>query len=105
MNKFRKKLENQKQVLGKRLDNGPQVNINQQRRSRFFRRNNDKKRQALLKARADQQMKAVVEAIERIDQGVFGRCVECGQQIEANRLAAIPTTTRCWHCQQENPES
>lgn len=103
MNKFRNKLENQKMILSKRLEKEPKTAIIQRRRSRFPRRFNQKLRQMLLFARADQQMKDVVDAIERLDDGVYGQCVVCGEKIEPNRLKALPTTTHCWNCQHETP--
>jgi RNA polymerase-binding transcription factor DksA len=103
MKKFRKKLENQKRMLLKRLGKEPQKTVIQRRHSRFPRRFNQKLRQTLLSARADQQMKDVVDAIERLDDGVFGKCVVCGEKIEPNRLEALPTATHCWSCQQDKP--
>jgi RNA polymerase-binding transcription factor DksA len=101
MKKFRKKLEKQKTILLERLDNEPNRAIMQRRRSMISRRFNQKLRQMLLFARANQQMKAVDDAIERIDQGVYGQCVACGETIDSNRLEVLPTTTYCWRCQQE----
>lgn len=37
-------------------------------------------------------------AIERIDQGAYGRCVRCGAVIGEARLAALPWATTCVHC-------
>jgi RNA polymerase-binding transcription factor DksA len=34
-------------------------------------------------------------ALERIDEGSYGRCEVCGQPIEAERLDALPYTTLC----------
>ena len=101
MKKFRKKLEKQKTVLSKRLEKEPQTAFIQPRRSSFPRRFNQKLRQTLLFARADQQIKAVEDAIERLDDGVYGQCVVCGEKIEPNRLEALPTATHCWSCQHE----
>jgi DnaK suppressor protein len=35
------------------------------------------------------------DALRRIDNGTYGVCLECGRQIEANRLEAIPWTPYC----------
>ena len=40
----------------------------------------------------------VRDALERIDQGAFGTCSECGQDIPAGRLEAIPYTPWCVAC-------
>jgi DnaK suppressor protein len=38
------------------------------------------------------------EALERIEDGSFGICDECGEDIETNRLKARPVATLCIHC-------
>jgi DnaK suppressor protein len=38
------------------------------------------------------------EALRRIDAGTFGRCEECGQQIPAERLDALPYARFCTRC-------
>jgi len=45
-------------------------------------------------------------AIERIDDGVYGICDECGDDIKPQRLEARPVTTLCIACKtrQENHE-
>lgn len=42
---------------------------------------------------------AVTAALHRIDQGTFGRCVECGKSIPKARLNAIPYTAYCVNCE------
>jgi phage/conjugal plasmid C-4 type zinc finger TraR family protein len=36
---------------------------------------------------------------ERIAEGAYGICEECGQRIGEERLAALPEATRCVACQ------
>ena len=38
------------------------------------------------------------EAIGRIDDGSYGKCEECGQEIGLERLRARPVTTLCIDC-------
>lgn len=38
-------------------------------------------------------------ALERIDDGTFGRCRRCGQLIDEARLEALPWATLCIECQ------
>jgi DnaK suppressor protein len=40
----------------------------------------------------------ITAAIERIDRGTYGLCVECDQPIEEARLAALPSATTCFDC-------
>ena len=39
-------------------------------------------------------------ALERIQQGHYGACAECGRPIEAARLAAVPESELCLACQE-----
>jgi len=48
----------------------------------------------------------IKEAIERIENGTFGICEECEEEISEKRLKARPVTTLCIECKkkQENEE-
>jgi len=37
-------------------------------------------------------------ALERIGEGTFGNCEECGQEISKDRLQAIPYARQCMKC-------
>jgi DnaK suppressor protein len=37
----------------------------------------------------------VQAALERLEAGTYGRCIECGQSIPEKRLEAIPWAARC----------
>jgi DnaK suppressor protein len=43
----------------------------------------------------------VREALQRIESGAFGKCAACGQQIESDRLKAIPWTSYCLNDQNQ----
>ncbi|MGC4120207.1 MAG: RNA polymerase-binding protein DksA [Myxococcales bacterium] len=43
----------------------------------------------------------IKEALERIDQGTFGICEDCGQPIEAKRLEVRPVTSQCIECKED----
>jgi RNA polymerase-binding protein DksA len=43
-------------------------------------------------------LELVNEALDRLEQGKFGLCVECGEPIPKPRLQAIPYTRHCIHC-------
>jgi DnaK suppressor protein len=47
---------------------------------------------------AHEQLAAVAEALERIEQGTFGLCASCGRPIAPERLAALPWTSLCIDC-------
>ncbi len=46
-------------------------------------------------------IKKVEEALKRIEDGTFGECQECGDDIELRRLEARPTATLCVSCKEE----
>jgi DnaK suppressor protein len=41
---------------------------------------------------------AIEEALQRIEDGTYGACVECGEQIKKMRLNALPFTPLCIRC-------
>lgn len=45
------------------------------------------------------EVKAIEAALERIDEGVYGDCLDCGGEIPIERLEAYPTAERCTYCQ------
>jgi DnaK suppressor protein len=47
-----------------------------------------------------QELRAVAAALQRIDNGQCGICVDCGENIDVHRLAAMPTAIRCAACQE-----
>jgi RNA polymerase-binding protein DksA len=38
---------------------------------------------------------AIDAALKRIDEGTYGRCERCGQEMEEERLEALPWATLC----------
>lgn len=44
------------------------------------------------------------EALKRIDDGVYGICELCGEDISVKRLEARPVTTCCIECKKEEEE-
>jgi DnaK suppressor protein len=51
-----------------------------------------------LRGREQRLLKKIDEAISRIDNGIFGICDDCGEEIELKRLEARPVTTMCIEC-------
>lgn len=43
-------------------------------------------------------LRQVDAALDRIDEGSFGQCEECGDEIEVARLEAMPYATLCVDC-------
>lgn len=42
----------------------------------------------------------IASALARMDEGIFGKCENCGQDIPSERLEARPTATLCVSCKQ-----
>jgi DnaK suppressor protein len=42
-------------------------------------------------------------ALERLEQGSYGRCEGCGEPIPAERLEVRPAATTCVHCAESRP--
>jgi DnaK suppressor protein len=55
----------------------------------FLLRIRDRERKLLVK---------IQEALKRIDDGTFGTCQECGEEISESRLKARPVATLCVDC-------
>jgi DnaK suppressor protein len=46
-------------------------------------------------------LRAIDEALARIDDGTYGRCARCGQPIAEERLEAVPYATLCIDCKRK----
>lgn len=45
-------------------------------------------------------LKLIEEALDRIGEGSYGECINCGEEISQKRLDAIPWTPHCIRCQE-----
>lgn len=45
------------------------------------------------------ELRAIDDALHRIEDGTYGECMDCGGDIPRARLDAYPTATRCTQCQ------
>lgn len=48
-----------------------------------------------------QQLRMVRQALNRVQDGSFGECVQCGTEIGSKRLEALPWTPYCIDCQEK----
>ncbi|MFA5584791.1 MAG: TraR/DksA C4-type zinc finger protein [Bacteriovoracaceae bacterium] len=53
-----------------------------------------------LKARNAIYHKKVRKSLQKIEDGTFGECEDCGEEISYNRLLARPTADLCIHCKE-----
>jgi DnaK suppressor protein len=51
-----------------------------------------------LEENSENVLSSIESALERIDEGTYGTCVNCGNPIHEDRLAAIPWATHCIGC-------
>ncbi len=63
----------------------------------------DLERRELSNETGDDRRPGILDAIRaamgRLDDGTYGACTSCGEEIEAARLEAIPYAARCLSCQ------
>src|SRR5712691_11148884 len=45
------------------------------------------------------ELRQVEAALQRIDEGTYGKCIDCGGDIPVQRLEVYPTAERCTYCQ------
>jgi RNA polymerase-binding protein DksA len=56
--------------------------------------------------RAEERLLGDVEdALKRMDEGTYGVCRRCGQEIDSARLRAMPMASHCLSCQERADES
>jgi RNA polymerase-binding transcription factor DksA len=49
-----------------------------------------------------EELSDINEALKRILDGTYGKCVDCGNDIPEQRLEVMPSTLRCLACQKQN---
>ena len=51
------------------------------------------------------ELRAIKAALDRIDNGTYGRCAKCGRPISMERLDAVPHAALCMECISEDLRS
>jgi RNA polymerase-binding protein DksA len=54
-----------------------------------------------LEENAEHILHEIEAALKRIEDGTYGQCTNCGKQIPAERLEALPYATLCIDCQRQ----
>jgi DnaK suppressor protein len=52
-----------------------------------------------------QELRDIDAALQRLEDGTYGRCRACGQPIPAGRLEAMPQASRCVPCAEKEEKS
>ncbi len=47
-----------------------------------------------------QEYKRIMQALQKIDDGTYGICIDCGGEISEKRLNSYPNVARCLVCQE-----
>jgi DnaK suppressor protein len=50
---------------------------------------------------SERRLGAILRTFDRLDDGQYGICEECGEQISFERLRVIPTAVHCLECQSQ----
>jgi DnaK suppressor protein len=60
----------------------------------------DRELSLLLTGREKEKLLAINEALEKLKEGTYGICEECGEKITPGRLKVMPLARSCVNCQQ-----
>ena len=61
--------------------------------------------QLALKQTDTKLLRAIEEAIHRMDLGTYGICMDCEEEIKAVRLEAVPWTRVCINCKEKQSKA
>jgi DnaK suppressor protein len=61
----------------------------------------DRQMYHMLGEREREKIKAIDEALEKIEDNIYGRCEECDEKINKERLKILPFAKYCVNCQAE----
>jgi DnaK suppressor protein len=53
---------------------------------------------SIVRERLDDRLNAIEAALHRLEEGTYGRCEGCGQEISLERLEADPAARLCADC-------
>ncbi len=59
----------------------------------------DQERDLTMQVNVENTLQLVNDALARFENGTYGLCLDCGQEIDAARLQAIPYAPLCLSCQ------
>lgn len=101
----RQKLEDERTNLQRRIGTLDQANGRSQNRNLdradLAQSYSRQERDALLAGKEQEQLAQIEAALQKLDEGVYGQCDNCGQQIAAGRLEVLPYASLCIRCQAE----
>jgi len=60
----------------------------------------DREIEVLKLSRSTSTVREIIAALDRVDEGEYGICIACSENISPKRLAALPWAARCIRCQE-----
>ncbi len=91
--KLEELLKGQEEEFTENLSTGDIVDLESQEKENLL--------QFRLKSRDNVYLKKIKLALDRIENGTFGKCTDCGADISLSRLKARPVAEVCIHCKEE----
>src|SRR3982750_169359 len=102
MNKFKKILENKQDELEQIVRNRDAITIEKSADALDEVQHAAERELAIRNLdRESNLLRNVRAALRRIDDGTFGTCVHCEEEISPKRIAAVPWTPFCIDCQEQ----
>jgi len=88
-----------------RRDQGEEVSGSPGDEMDVARSSSDVETHASLIERSEDRLRLIEQALARVDNGTYGTCGECGEDIPLERLKALPFALLCVDCQQKRGRS
>jgi RNA polymerase-binding protein DksA len=63
-----------------------------------------KNKETLLINHVEHQLEDVNQALDRLENGTYGICISCGENIQAARLEIMPSAAFCIECQRNHDQ-
>jgi len=105
LDKIRQKLEEERLSIRQRLGDDEQpngrseiLNLDRADLAQSYAR---QERDAILADQEEEQLAQIETALQKLDEGRYGLCDNCGQQIAPGRLEVLPYANLCIRCQSE----
>src|SRR5580704_3753409 len=97
--------ETYQKIAAFRRDQGQEVLSSPGDEMDVARSTSDVETHASLIERSEDRLRLIDQALARVDNGTYGTCAECGEDIPFERLKALPFALLCVDCQQKRGKS
>lgn len=114
LNQFKKQLEGLRASLGQELQQISEANLKSQRESSgdlsgysyhmadVGTDNFGREMELNIASTGNERLRLIEEALERVEDGSFGKCLSCGADVHLERLKVLPYTRLCIDCARES---